>query len=67
MTRQKANEMLMERFEQLNNTAAAIGDVENSMELCALCDSAHKMYITLCNAGAFESELNMSGSGGIMS
>ena len=67
MTRQEANEMLIKRFEQLNDAAAAISDGENNMELCALCDSAHKLYITLSNAGAFEPELDMSSSSGLMS
>ena len=56
MKRQKANEMLIARFEQLNKVAESIDGEKNLKELCDLCDSAHKMYITLSNAGAFEEE-----------
>ncbi len=70
MTRQEANEMLIKRFEQLNEVADSfdsnVADI-NPESLCALCDSAHKLYITLSNAGAFEQELDMSGSSGLMS
>lgn len=59
MKREEANEMLIARFEQLNKVAEdlkADGHEIRPEELCALCDSAHKMYITLSNAGAFEDE-----------
>lgn len=55
MKRHEANALLISRFEQLNRVADNIDGEKMPVELCALCDSAHKMYITLSNAGAFDS------------
>lgn len=54
MNRNEANQMLIERFKQLNKVAAEIDGKANPEALCALCDSAHKMFITLSNAGALD-------------
>lgn len=62
MTKHEADKMLTERFEQLNEQAEK---TENGTELSLLCDSAHKIYITLCNAGAFEG-ISGKGSGGML-
>lgn len=56
MKRSEANALLTARFEQLNKVAESIDDEKNPEALCALCDSAHKMFITLSNAGAFEED-----------
>ena len=61
MTKHEADRMLIERFEQLNEQAEK---TENGTELSLLCDSAHKIYITLCNAGAFEGISGNGPSGG---
>lgn len=60
MTKHEADRMLTERFEQLNEQAEK---TENGTELSLLCDSAHKIYITLCNARAFE-DMPGNSSGG---
>lgn len=65
MDRKEAEKMLIERFEQLNKAAQGEG-ITNS-ELCALADSAHKLYITLVNAGAFDGSYDFSDSDGFKS
>lgn len=65
MDRKEAEKMLIERFEQLNEAAQKEG-IDNT-ELCALADSAHKLYITLVNAGAFDGNYDFSESDGLKS
>lgn len=67
MTKKEADKLLIERFGQLNEAAAQIESDVDNMELCALCDSIHKMFITLCNAGAFTEDLSQTDSGSFKS
>ena len=63
MTKKQADKKLNTLFEQLCDEAL---NTENSTELCALTDSAHKLYITLCNAGAFEEGIDAQEPGGLL-
>lgn len=62
MTLNEATALLKERFVQLNRQAEAS---EESAELTMLCDSAHKLYITLVNAGGFD-DFPKADTGGLL-
>ena len=61
MTKAQADNMLVERFNALNERAEK---AETSEELIALTDSMLKVYMLLANAGSFEdSKIVGNGSG----
>lgn len=62
MTKKEADKLLIERFEQLNDKAEQSAD---SGELVALCDSLHKLYITMVNAAVLDGAVSAE-NGGIL-
>ncbi len=52
MTKQEADNRLLDLLDKILERTEA-KDVSNE-DLIGLNDSAHKLYITLCNAGAFK-------------
>ena len=63
MTKREADKMLMSRLEELDVKADA---TESTAELVDLVETEIKLYITLCNAGAFDDMSNVQ-SGGMQS
>ncbi len=61
MTQKEANAVMVERFEQLIADAQETDSVEEHIRIT---DCAHKLFITLTNAGAFEGEsIDLAGNG----
>lgn len=65
MTKQEADRRLLNLLDKILTRTEA-ENVSNE-ELIGLNDSAHKLYITLCNSGALQiGGLDSTGSSGIM-
>lgn len=62
MTKNQADKLMVERFEEIASRAAK---AEDNSELIDLTDCMHKLYITLVNSGAFEGGTVVDTSSGL--